>query len=234
MSPRPAAAARSRVGPRPAERADGATALQPFAGVAAHPPGAGLHELLRSRRGAPCSPPLGGGSPECWVGCGPCGPRCASVSCTTSGTRRVRPGDTRTVRRGARADRRARRGRLRRRLVHRAPLRGGRLPAVVDPGGRRRAGPHRSACGWPRTSPCCPSTTRCGWPRTWPCSTTCPEAGSRWAWGWATPPTSSPASASPSSRRVSLTEEALDILRLAWTGEAFSYRGRRYESTACG
>src|SRR3954471_3812625 len=32
----------------------------------------------------------------------------------------------------------------------------------------------------------------------------------------------------PVSRRVSLTEEALDILRLAWLGEAFSYHGLRY------
>lgn len=32
----------------------------------------------------------------------------------------------------------------------------------------------------------------------------------------------------PVSRRVSLTEETLDILRLAWSGERFSYDGKRY------
>ncbi len=32
----------------------------------------------------------------------------------------------------------------------------------------------------------------------------------------------------PRSRRVSLTEEAIEILRLAWTGEPFSYEGKRY------
>jgi alkanesulfonate monooxygenase SsuD/methylene tetrahydromethanopterin reductase-like flavin-dependent oxidoreductase (luciferase family) len=33
----------------------------------------------------------------------------------------------------------------------------------------------------------------------------------------------------PVSRRVSLTEECADILRLAWTGERFSYSGKRYQ-----
>lgn len=32
----------------------------------------------------------------------------------------------------------------------------------------------------------------------------------------------------PVSRRVSLTEEGLDVLRLAWSGKRFSYEGRRY------
>jgi alkanesulfonate monooxygenase SsuD/methylene tetrahydromethanopterin reductase-like flavin-dependent oxidoreductase (luciferase family) len=32
----------------------------------------------------------------------------------------------------------------------------------------------------------------------------------------------------PISRRVSLTEECLDILGLAWSGERFTYEGRRY------
>jgi alkanesulfonate monooxygenase SsuD/methylene tetrahydromethanopterin reductase-like flavin-dependent oxidoreductase (luciferase family) len=32
----------------------------------------------------------------------------------------------------------------------------------------------------------------------------------------------------PVSRRVSLTEEGVDVLRLAWTGEPFSYHGKRY------
>lgn len=32
----------------------------------------------------------------------------------------------------------------------------------------------------------------------------------------------------PVSRRVSLTEEGVDILRLAWAGEPFSYSGKRY------
>ncbi len=32
----------------------------------------------------------------------------------------------------------------------------------------------------------------------------------------------------PVSRRVSLTEEGLDVLRLAWSGEPFSYHGKRY------
>ena len=32
----------------------------------------------------------------------------------------------------------------------------------------------------------------------------------------------------PQSRRVSLTEETIEILRLAWTGEPFSYHGKRY------
>ena len=32
----------------------------------------------------------------------------------------------------------------------------------------------------------------------------------------------------PVSRRVSLTEEGLDVLRLAWSGERFSYEGKRY------
>ena len=32
----------------------------------------------------------------------------------------------------------------------------------------------------------------------------------------------------PVSRRVSLTEEGLDLLRLAWSGERFSYHGKRY------
>jgi alkanesulfonate monooxygenase SsuD/methylene tetrahydromethanopterin reductase-like flavin-dependent oxidoreductase (luciferase family) len=32
----------------------------------------------------------------------------------------------------------------------------------------------------------------------------------------------------PVSRRVSLTEEGLDVLRLAWSGEAFSYHGKRH------
>ncbi len=35
----------------------------------------------------------------------------------------------------------------------------------------------------------------------------------------------------PVSRRVSLTEEAIQILRLAWRGEPFSYDGRRYRYT---
>jgi alkanesulfonate monooxygenase SsuD/methylene tetrahydromethanopterin reductase-like flavin-dependent oxidoreductase (luciferase family) len=33
----------------------------------------------------------------------------------------------------------------------------------------------------------------------------------------------------PISRRVSLTEEGLDLLRLAWSGERFDYRGKRWE-----
>ncbi len=33
----------------------------------------------------------------------------------------------------------------------------------------------------------------------------------------------------PRSRRVSLTEECVDILRLAWSGESFSYDGKRYQ-----
>jgi alkanesulfonate monooxygenase SsuD/methylene tetrahydromethanopterin reductase-like flavin-dependent oxidoreductase (luciferase family) len=33
----------------------------------------------------------------------------------------------------------------------------------------------------------------------------------------------------PVSRRVSLMEEGLDVLRLAWSGERFSYHGRRYD-----
>jgi alkanesulfonate monooxygenase SsuD/methylene tetrahydromethanopterin reductase-like flavin-dependent oxidoreductase (luciferase family) len=33
----------------------------------------------------------------------------------------------------------------------------------------------------------------------------------------------------PIRRRVSLTEEGIEILRLAWTGERFSYYGRRYQ-----
>ena len=32
----------------------------------------------------------------------------------------------------------------------------------------------------------------------------------------------------PISRRVSLTEEALQVLQLAWSGEAFSFEGKRY------
>ncbi|MDH4146322.1 MAG: LLM class flavin-dependent oxidoreductase [Acidimicrobiia bacterium] len=32
----------------------------------------------------------------------------------------------------------------------------------------------------------------------------------------------------PQSRRVSLTEETIEILRLAWSGERFSYEGKRY------
>src|SRR5436309_12695272 len=32
----------------------------------------------------------------------------------------------------------------------------------------------------------------------------------------------------PISRRVSLTEEGVDVMRLAWTGERFSYAGKRY------
>ena len=32
----------------------------------------------------------------------------------------------------------------------------------------------------------------------------------------------------PVSRRVSLTEECVDILRLAWSGESFNYDGKRY------
>ena len=32
----------------------------------------------------------------------------------------------------------------------------------------------------------------------------------------------------PISRRVSLTEECIDILKLAWSGERFSYAGKRY------
>src|SRR5439155_19169298 len=32
----------------------------------------------------------------------------------------------------------------------------------------------------------------------------------------------------PISRRVSLTEECIDILRLAWSGERFRYEGKRY------
>ncbi|MFN0089399.1 MAG: LLM class flavin-dependent oxidoreductase [Acidimicrobiales bacterium] len=34
----------------------------------------------------------------------------------------------------------------------------------------------------------------------------------------------------PRSRRVSLTEEGLEILRLAWSGEAFSFAGTRYQA----
>jgi alkanesulfonate monooxygenase SsuD/methylene tetrahydromethanopterin reductase-like flavin-dependent oxidoreductase (luciferase family) len=33
----------------------------------------------------------------------------------------------------------------------------------------------------------------------------------------------------PIPRRVSLTEEGLDVLRLAWSGEKFSYHGKRYD-----
>jgi alkanesulfonate monooxygenase SsuD/methylene tetrahydromethanopterin reductase-like flavin-dependent oxidoreductase (luciferase family) len=33
----------------------------------------------------------------------------------------------------------------------------------------------------------------------------------------------------PVANRVSLTEECVDILKLAWTGERFSYTGRRYQ-----
>jgi alkanesulfonate monooxygenase SsuD/methylene tetrahydromethanopterin reductase-like flavin-dependent oxidoreductase (luciferase family) len=33
----------------------------------------------------------------------------------------------------------------------------------------------------------------------------------------------------PVSRRVSLTEELVDILQLAWAGETFSYHGKRYQ-----
>ena len=33
----------------------------------------------------------------------------------------------------------------------------------------------------------------------------------------------------PISRRVSLVEECVDILKLAWTGEPFSYEGKRYQ-----
>ena len=33
----------------------------------------------------------------------------------------------------------------------------------------------------------------------------------------------------PRSRRVSLTEECIDILKLAWAGERFSYAGKRYQ-----
>jgi alkanesulfonate monooxygenase SsuD/methylene tetrahydromethanopterin reductase-like flavin-dependent oxidoreductase (luciferase family) len=33
----------------------------------------------------------------------------------------------------------------------------------------------------------------------------------------------------PVSRRVSLMEEGLDILKLAWAGERFSYHGKRYD-----
>jgi alkanesulfonate monooxygenase SsuD/methylene tetrahydromethanopterin reductase-like flavin-dependent oxidoreductase (luciferase family) len=33
----------------------------------------------------------------------------------------------------------------------------------------------------------------------------------------------------PVSRRVSLTEECLDLLRLAWSGERFSYEGKRWQ-----
>lgn len=32
----------------------------------------------------------------------------------------------------------------------------------------------------------------------------------------------------PISRRVSLTEEAIEVLRLAWSGEPFTYEGKRY------
>jgi alkanesulfonate monooxygenase SsuD/methylene tetrahydromethanopterin reductase-like flavin-dependent oxidoreductase (luciferase family) len=32
----------------------------------------------------------------------------------------------------------------------------------------------------------------------------------------------------PISRRVSLTEEGIEVMRLAWSGERFSYHGRRY------
>ena len=32
----------------------------------------------------------------------------------------------------------------------------------------------------------------------------------------------------PVSRRVSLTDEGLDVLKLAFTGETFSYAGKRY------
>ena len=39
---------------------------------------------------------------------------------------------------------------------------------------------------------------------------------------------SSGPSAFPVSRRVSLTEECVDILRLAWSGESFNYDGKRY------
>ncbi len=33
----------------------------------------------------------------------------------------------------------------------------------------------------------------------------------------------------PRSRRVSLTEETLEVLRLAWSGERFSFHGKRYD-----
>ena len=33
----------------------------------------------------------------------------------------------------------------------------------------------------------------------------------------------------PQSRRVSLTEEGLAILRLAWSGESFSFAGKRWQ-----
>ena len=89
--------------------------------------------------------------------------------------------------------------------------------------------PSPSGCGSPPTSRWRPSTTRSAWPRTWPCSISSRAAGWSSGLGLGYAPHEFRAFGIPISRRVSLTEECADILRLAWSGERFSYAGKRYQ-----
>ena len=93
---------------------------------------------------------------------------------------------------------------------------------------RARPPRSRSGCGSRRTSPSSRSPTRFAWPRTSPSSISSRAGASSSASASATRRTSSAAFGFPVSHRVSLTEECVDILRLAWSGERFSYHGKRY------
>ncbi len=73
------------------------------------------------------------------------------------------------------------------------------------------------------------SPIRSGSPKIWRCSISSPTGAWSSGSGSATRRTSSLRSASRDRDRVSLTEECVEILQKAWTGERFSYAGKRYQ-----
>ena len=77
------------------------------------------------------------------------------------------------------------------------------------------------------TFACFRSIIPSGSPRTWRCSTISAVDGWRSAWAWATHPTSFAASACRSPGG-SLTDEGIAVLKRAFTGEKFSFEGKRY------
>ena len=124
---------------------------------------------------------------------------------------------------------RARPARPRPGLVQRAPLRRGRLPAVVRPGRRRGRGGDEAGCGSRRTSRSSRSPTRCASPRTSPCSTSCRAAASSSASASATRRTSSRRSASPCRTACRAPRSA--STSSAWRGRASASatHGKRYQ-----
>ena len=121
------------------------------------------------------------------------------------------------------------RARPRPRVVQRAPLRRGRLPAELRACCRCGCRCDQADADLDRTSRSCPSTTRSASPRTSPCSTSSPAGRMELGLGLGLRArTSSAASGSRCRVASRCTEECVDILRLAWSGERFSYAGKRY------